>query len=181
MTHIIELDRHVSGITNYNNNLIIICNKPMNNPSSVHMIDMSGKILWTTATDSKDKNLFGCTWFLTTCSGDDGDTVIVTDWVRQAITVLDAATGKVVKVCDVKGKTPRGVTVDDNGNVYVCYDSGEITVWLRDMQEETRLSKYLKFPCAMVYNRRRSELVVASVADHTDYFNFIHRFKISAM
>ena len=186
MTRIIKLDRLVSGITNYKNNLIIICYmyESKVSPHSVQMIDMRGKNLWTTTTDAEGKNLFDRAWFLTTCSGDDGDIVIVTDWQKQTITVLDAAAGKVVKVCDVKGKAPRGVTVDDNGNVYVCYHSGEITMWSRGMQEETRLttgSEYLKFPRAMAYNSRRSELVVKSTANRTDYCDFIHRFKISAM
>ena len=184
MTRIIKRDRFVCGITNYNKNLIIICCKSKESPRSVQMIDMTGKILWTTTTDTEGKNLFDWTRFLITYSGDDGDTVIVTDWAKQTITVLDAATGKFVKVCDVKGKKPWGVTVDDNGNVFVCYQSGEITVWSRGMQEETCLttgSNYLEFPCAMVYKSRRSELVVTSAAKDTDYCDFIRRFKISAM
>ena len=184
MTRIIKRDRFVSGITNYNNNLIIICYKSKESPRSVQMIDMTGKILWTTTSDTEGKNLFDCARLLTTCSGDDCDTVIVTDWKGHTITVLDAGTGKFVKVCDVKGKKPRGMTVDDNGNVFVCYDSGEITVWSRGMQEEIRLTtgiKYLEFPDAMAYNSRRSELLVTSAAKDTDYCDFIHRFKISAM
>ena len=169
---------------NYNNNLIIICNETLESPRLVQMIDMGGKILWTTTTDSEGKNLFDYALFLTTCSGDDCDTVIVTDCVKQTITVLDAGTGNVVKVCDVKGKKPVGVTADDNGNVFVCHGSGEMAVWSRGMQKETCLttgSKYLKFPDAMVYNSRRSELVVTSAAKESDYCDFIHRFKISAV
>ena len=45
----------------------------------------------------------------------------MSDWGKQTITVLEADTGKLVKVCDVGGRTPRGLTVDDNGNVFVCY------------------------------------------------------------
>ena len=184
MKRIIKLDWYVRGITNYNNNLIIICCESRESPRSVQMIDINGKILWKTTTDSQGKNLFYRARFLTTCSGDDFDTVIVTDRQKQTITVLDAGTGKVVKICDVKGKVPRGVTVDDNGSVYVCYQSGEITVWSRGMQEETRLTtknKYLMFPCAMAYNGGRSELVVTSTAKDNDLLDLIHRFKISAI
>ena len=122
--------------------------------------------------------------FLTTCSGDDGDTVIITNEVKQAITVIDAGTGKVVKVCNVTGKKPLGVTADNNGNVYVCYESGEITVWSKGMKKETRLTtgnKYLKCPLAMAYNNKRSELVLTSDACSSEYCDFIHRFKILAM
>ncbi|MEW8547537.1 MAG: SMP-30/gluconolactonase/LRE family protein [Candidatus Thiodiazotropha sp.] len=184
LKRIIKTEQYVWCITVYNNNLVIACYTSGDSPRSVQMIDMRGKVLWTTTTDSEGKNLFDCAWYLTTCSSDDGDMVIVTDVKKQTITVLDASTGKVVKVCDVKGKKPVGVTVDDNGNVFVCYWSGEITVWSRDMQEETRLitvSEYLKYPWAMAYNRRRSELVLTSSTNNTDYCDFIHRFRISIM
>ena len=184
LKRIVKTKQYVWGITAYNNNLIVTCATSEEIPRSVQMIDMSGKVLWTAKTDSGGKDLFDWPRFLTTCSSDDGDTVIVTDPDKQTITVLDTGTGKVVKVCDVKGKEPRGVTRDDNGNVYVCYLSGDVTVWSRDMQEETLLttgSDYLKFPCAMAYNRRRSELVVTSNAADTDYRNFIYRYKFSAI
>ena len=184
MARIIKLDRYVYGITNYNKNLIIICFESNKSPCSVQMIDINGEILWTTTADSKGETLFEWASFLTTCSGDDGDTVLITDWGKQAIILLDAGTGKVVNVCDVTGKEPSGVTVDDNGNVFVCYESGEITAWSRGMREETRLtteSKYLKFSLAWAYNNRALELVVTSRVKHADYCNSIHRYKISVV
>ena len=182
LKRIVKTKQYVWGITAYNNNLIVTFDTSYERPRSVQMIDMSGKVLWTATTDSRGKDLFDYANVLTTCSSDDGNTVIITDDDKQTITVLDTGTGKVVKVCDVKGKKPCGVTVDDNGKVYVTYLSGEITVWSRDMQEETLLtpgSDYLKFPYAMAYNRRRSELVVTSTADNTDYGDFIHCYRIS--
>ena len=44
--------------------------------------------------------------------------------------VLDAQSGHAINVSDVKGKRPRGVTVDDNGSIYVCHISSEIGVCL---------------------------------------------------
>ena len=184
LKRIIRTEQYVWGITAYNNNLIVTCATSNERPRSVQMIDMRGKVLWTTTTESTGKNLFDNARFLTTCFSDDGDTVVITDWAKEAITLLDTGTGKVVKVCNVAGKKPGGVTVDDNRNVYVCYWSGEVTVWSRDMQAETLLtpgSDYLQCPLAMAYNRRPSELVVTSLADDTSYRNFIHRYKISAM
>ena len=184
LKRIIKTKQNVVGITAFNNNLIVTCGTFGETPRSVQMIDMRGKVLWTATTDSRGKYLFYCAIFLTTCSSDDGDTVIVTDRDKQTITVLDTGTGKVVKVCDVKGKKPTNVTVDDNGNVYVCYEAGEISVWSRDMQEETFLitgSDYLQCPFAMAYNRGRSELVVTSNAADTVYRNFIYRYKLSAI
>ena len=184
MTHTIKLNRFVWGITNYKNNLIIICCKSNDCPRSVQMIDIDGKILWTATKDSGGKNLFDRARFLTTCSYDDGSSVIVTDRRKQTITVLDAGTGQLVKVCNVKGKSPCGVTADDKGNVYVCYYSGDISLFSRGMQEETLLtteSKYLKNPFAMTYNNRRLELVLTSEAYGTDYYDFIRRFKVSSL
>ena len=180
----IKTKQYVWGITAFNNNLIVTCDPSEERPRSVQMIDMRGKVLWTATTDSRGKDLFDYARFLTTCSSDDGDTVIVTDRDKQTITVLDAGTGKVVKVCDVKGKEVRGVTVDDNEKVYACYRSGEISVWSRGMQEETLLtpgSDYLKLPYSMAYNRRRSELVVTSASVDYDYRNLIYRYKFSAI
>ena len=181
LKRIIKTKQYAFGISAYNNDLIVTCGTSVARPRSVQMINMRGHVLWTTTTDYRGKDLFYCAWFVTTCSSDDGDAVIVTDHDKQTITVLDAGTGKVVKVCDVKGKKPRGVTVDDNGNVYVCYWSGEISVWSRGMQEETLLtpeSEYLQSPWAMTYNRRRSELVLTTGFLDPDYQNFIYRHKI---
>ena len=182
LKRIITMEQYLWGITATKNNLVVTCDTSTKGPRSVQMIDMRGKVLWTTTTDTEGKNLFECARFLTTCSGDDCDTVIVTDWVKQTITVLDAATGKVVKVCDVKGKNPNGVTVDDNGNVFVCYDSGKITVWSKSMEVERCLvsgSAGLEFPCAMTYNSRRRELLLSSRFEDTEYRDFIHRYSIS--
>ena len=184
LKRIIKTKHYVWGITAFDNSLIVTFDTSTEIPRSVQMIDMRGKVLGTAKTDSRGKDLFGCAGFLTTCSSDDGYTLIVADRDKQTITVLDIGTGKVVKICDVKGKQPVGVTVDDNGNVYVCYRSGEISVWSRDMQVETLLtpgSDYLLCPLAIAYNRRRSELVVTSDAADTVYRNFIYRYKLSAI
>ena len=182
LKRIITMEQYVWGITATKNNLVVTCDTSSESPRSVQMIDMGGKVLWTTTAATEDKNLFECARFLTTYSGDDCDTVIVTDRNRQTITVLDAGTGKVVKVCNVKGETPRGVTVDDNGNVYVCYDSGEITVWSKSMEVERCLvsgSAGLEFPCVMAYNSRRRELLLSSSSNSIDYCDFIYRYSIS--
>ena len=183
LKHIIKTEQNVWGITSYNNNLIITCDTSADRPRSVQMIDMRGKVLWTATMNSEGKKLFEHARFLTTCSGDDGDIVIVTDKKKPNVTVLDAGSGKVVNVSDVKRKKPRGVTVDDNGNVYMCYKTGEITVSSIGMLVETSLTtgrKFLKLPWAMAYNSTRSELVLTSDASDSDYSDFIHRFEISA-
>ena len=190
LKRIMTTEQYVGGITVYKNNLIVTCDKSADGFRSVQMIDMRGKVLWTKTIDAEGKKLFAWVktsksntisdwaWFLTTCSRDDDDTVIITDWKKQSITVLDAGTRKVVKVCDVIGKVPYGVTADDNGNVYVCYKSGDISVWSTTMEVEKSLvsgSAFLKSPLAIACNRMRGELLLSS----TENSNFIHRYRIS--
>ena len=150
----IRLDRGVRGITVYNKNLILACYE------SVIMINMEGRILWST--ESLPQQLFSGARYLTVRSGSGPDTVLVSDSGKQTITVLEADTGKLVKVCDVGGREPWGLTVDDNGNVFVCHP-GEIRVWSRNMEERSlTIHGKLEFnPDAIVYCRKRQQLIVA--------------------
>ena len=163
----IRLDRKAGGISVYNNQLILACG------TSVIMINMEGRILWSI--ESLPQQLFSGAQYLTVRSGSGPDTVLVSDWDKQTITVLEADTGKLVKVCDVGGRQPRGLTVDDNGNVFVCYRyPGEIRVWSRNMEERSlTIHGKLEFiPGAIVYCRKRQQLIVTnSVFDDCIYCN----------
>ena len=171
----------VGGITTYQNSLIITCDESVEKLRAVQMIDMDGNIVWTVTKDKHGCNLFDLRRFLTTRCSKDGETLIVTDVGKQSIFIIDALSGEVVKVCLVKGREPRGVCVDCCGNVYVCYKSGEITVWSRNMSEERCLvndTEQLDCPLAMVYDRMRSELLVTSSSLTQEQFcNFMHRYK----
>ena len=164
----IRLDRCVHGITGYKRNLILACGE------SVLMINLKGQILWSTDALSE---LFDCARYLTVQCGSGTDIVIVSDVNKHTITVLEADSG-MVKVCDVKGSEPRGVTVDDNGNIYVCYESGEISVWSGNMEEKClTIHGGLGFePRAIVYSSRLQQLIVTSY----DYDDFIYNYKISS-
>ena len=167
----IRLDRGVHGITVYNKNLILACGE------SVIMINMEGRILWST--DSRSQQLFSEAEYLTVRSGSGPDTVLVSDWRKQTITVLKADTGKLVKVCHVGGGPPLGLTVDDNGNVFVCYlYPGEIRVWSRNMEERSlTIHGKLEFdPWTIVYCRKRQQLIVTN----WDADNCIYYYKISS-
>ena len=143
------------------------------------MINMEGRILWST--ESLPQQLFSWAQFLTVRSGSGPDTVLVSDWGKQTITVLEADTGKLVKVCDVGGRRPQGLTVDDNGNVFVCYrNPGEIRVWSRNMEERSlTIHGKLEFnPRAIVYCRKRQQLIVTNWEWFGD--NCIYNYKISS-
>ena len=168
----IRLDRQAGGISVYNNQLILACR------TSVILINMEGRILWST--ESLPQQLFSAAWYLTVRSGSGPDTVLVSDLVKQTITVLEADTGKLVKVCDVGGREPGGLTVDDNGNVFVCYQwPGEIRVWSRNMEERSlTIHGKLEFtPVAIVYCRKRQQLIVTN---YSDYDDCIYNYKISS-
>ena len=116
--------------------------------------------------------------FLTVRSGSGPDTVLVSDWRKQTITVLEADTGKLVKVCDVGGRWPRGLTVDDNGNVFVCYYPGGIRVWSGNMEERSlTIHGKLEFNAGViVYCRKRQQLIVANCFRD----NCVYNYKISS-
>ena len=160
----ISLQRFVCGIQSYNNNLIITCATSLYSPPrSVEMINMTGQVLWSTA--SHPNPLFDRALYLTVRSGSGPDTVIISDWRKQTITVLEADSGNLVKVCNVRGREPQGLTLDDNGNTYVCYTSGDVSVWSGNMDVETSLSLQgglVSNPQPMVYSSRRHEIILTS-------------------
>ena len=154
----ISLQRDVWGIQSYNNNLIITCDTSGDSVRSVEMINMKGQVLWSTA--SHPNPLFVCAQYLTVRSGSGPDSVIISDPRKQTITVLEAASGNLVKVCNVRGRQPLGLTLDDNGNTYVCYTSGDVSVWSGNMDVETSLplqGGVVSIPLAMVYSSRRQK------------------------
>ena len=154
----ISLQRYVYGIQSYNNNLIITCGTSVDSIRSVEMINMKGQVLWST--DSHPNPLFDWALYLTVRSGSGPDSVIISDLRKHTITVLEADSGNLVKVCNVRGR-PLGLTLDDNGNTYVCYKSGNVSVWSGNMDVETSLSLQgglVSDPRAMVYSSRRQEI-----------------------
>ena len=162
----ISLDRDTWGITCYKNNLIIAC------AHSVRMINMEGELQWST--DFHDEQLFVEALYLTVRSGFGPATVLVSDWQKDTITVLDADSGKLIKVCDVEGRMmPYEITVDNYGTVYVVYHlSQEIGVWSGEMVERYRTTpgQLGCAPCTICYSTRRQELIVGGVSDRIYYY-----------
>ena len=160
----ISLDRPALRITCYKNNLIIACG------DSVRMINMEGEIQWST--DFHDEQLFVAAWYLTVRSGFGPATVLVSDWQKDTITVLDAESGKLIKVCDER-RGPMGITVDNHGTVYVLYRRArEIGVWYGEMVERDRttLGQMGFDPRIIFYSTRRQELIVGGWSDRIYYY-----------
>ena len=177
----IQLEYFVWGLAAYKNNLIITCHTSPLKPRYVQLIDQKGLIIWTAIFDPDCRRLFRYPRFLAVRSVAGSDTVVVTDQHKNNITVLDAGSGKLLKVCDVKGKTPQGVAVDKSGNVYISYWSDEICVWDGEKPEERSLvsdNKDLKSPFALVYNNKKNELLVTSSSYKSQFCDFLHHYHI---
>ena len=161
----ISLDISVRGITCYKNNLIITC------ADSVRMINMEGELQWST--DSPDEQLFVMPWYLTVGSGFGPATVVVSDWRKNTITVLDADSGKLIKVCDVEGRMPAGITGDNCGTVYVLYSrTRDIGVWYGEMVERYRTTpgQFDFVPWTICYSIRGQELIVGGESDRISHY-----------
>ena len=163
----VELPFTVRGIVPYEDKLLVTRAWPTpTSPPSVKLIDQTGRVYWSADTDQQGQELFSVPWSVT-CYDDGGSAaVIVSDWSKHTLTVLNADTGDVITRRQVEEKSPRGVTTDTAGNIYVCYGSpGEVAVLSKDLsQEKVLLSKrdgLSRAPQAIVYNSVDHQLLVS--------------------
>ena len=123
----------VEGISKYGEKLAVTSYSP--EPSSVKLIDKTGRDYWSMSTDDQGQSLFNNPLYVT--SDIERSTVTVTDWGNKTLTVLNGDTGDVIKRRSVKDKSPAGVTSGPFGNIYVCYKyTREVAVLTGDMSEE---------------------------------------------
>ena len=176
----VELPFTVLGLAPYEDKLLVIT--PLSDPSpSVALIDLCGRVYWSTHTDQHGQPLFSWPEYVTCCDDGGSTAVIVSDKGNSTLTVLNADTGDVITRRQVKGKGPRGVTTDTAGNLYVCYYStGEVAVLTKDLsQENVLLSKRHRLsrePQAIVYNAVAHQLLVSN--DSGDSSNTVDCFKL---
>ena len=137
-------------------------------PSSIELIDRTGKVYWSTDTDQRGQELFTTPRYVT-CFEDGGSTtVIVSDYAKDTLTMLNADTGDVIIRRKVADKCPEGVTADMAGNIYVCYHSThEVAVLSKDLTETRILLSdrdgLSSNPQAIVYNAVDHQLLVSNV------------------
>ena len=179
----------VSGITPYKDKLIVTC--PYTSPPSVKLIDLTGRVYWSTDTDQKrstfftrifrNPNFFHTPLYVTCYDDEDSAAVIVSDWGNHTLTVLNAETGDVITRRQVDSKGPKGVTNDTVGNIYVCYwYTNEVAVLSEDLLEEKILmsgrDRLSWFP---LY--RRPQAIVYDSVDHQllmSYGEYVSCFKL---
>ena len=165
----------VTGITACDNNYVVIRG---NEPKCVKMVDPSGQELWSTAVDDNDQELFERPHSVATHLYKDMQVVLVTDWGKETLTVLDAKNGDFIKCVDMKGTALRGVTTDNDGNIYLCNTKkSEIAIYSSNLETGRVLlsgNKLQPEPIGVSYNRFTDELFVSYRGS-----DVINRFKLS--
>ena len=155
----------VRGISRYNDKLVVT--SPYSNPASVKLIDQTGRVYWSVSSDQQGQPLFSEPWYVSSPGGGRSSTVIITDWSKHTLTLLNGDTGEVITRCQLKEKKcPRGVTTDTTGNVYVCnWMTGEIAVLSGDLSEEkillSRQDGLSGTPQAIVYDDEAHQLILS--------------------
>ena len=160
----IKLPFTVRGVTPYRDKLIVT--SLSTSPSSVKLIDRSGRVYWSTDIDKNGRPLFTRPWYVS-CS--DGGAAIVSD-NNNILTVMNAETGDIITRCHVKWKGLTGVTADTAGNIYVCYhNTGEVAVLAKDLSREkillSRKGGLANFPQAIVYHAKDHQLLVSNASE----------------
>ena len=172
----VSLGYKVLGITAYKDRLVVT---PSTTPRSVRMIDMNGKVVWSVTKGPDNQELFDVPKYIVTSKINDTETVIVTDWRKETLTLLNANNGSLLKIVDMKGTGPLGITVDNNGNIFVaCYIKSEICVWSNDFTKSRTLisGKDLEMvPECIAYSRSTDTLYIG----YNTYCDYIERFQLS--
>ena len=166
----------VLAIAPYSDKLVVTT---CTTPPSVRMIDMNGKEVWSVTKGPDNQELFYVPRCIVTSKINDTETVIVTDWRKEALTLLNANNGSLLKIVDMKGKWPCGITVDNNGNIFVaCYKTSEICVWSNDFtKSRTLISRkdLEREPNCIAYSSSTDTLYIG----YYEGCGYIERFQLS--
>ena len=172
----VSLSYNVLGITAYKDRLVVTADTT---PPSVRMIDMNGKEVWSVSKGPDNQQLFDVPDFILTSKINDTETVIVSDCGKETLTLLNANNGSLLKIVDMEGKLPNGITVDNNDNIFVaCYNTREICVWSNDFTKSRTLisQKDLDLaPDCIAYSCSTDTLYISSFGD----CDYIERFQLS--
>ena len=152
----------VDGISQYGEKLAVTSHSP--EPTSVKLIDKTGRVYWSVSTDGQGQSLFSNPKNVT--SDIEKNTITVTDWWSNTLTVLNGDTGDVIKRRSVKDKWPQGITTGPSGNIYVCYrDTSEVAELTEDLVEERILLSQQDglgdTPFAIAYDKRCGQLITS--------------------
>ena len=152
----------VDGISQYREKLVVTSCSLIT--SSVKLIDKTGRVYWSVSTDDQGQSLFSQPRYVT--SDIERNTVTVTDYGNNTLTVVNGDTGDVIKRRSVKHKYPEGVTTGPSGNIYVCYyDTREVAELTGDLAEERILLSQQDGlgvgPWSIVYDKSCGQLIIS--------------------
>ena len=171
----LPLNYWVVGIASYNGELVVT---RFDEPQSVKLINMDGQEVWSVSKGPDGQQLFASPYDVVVQTIDGKDTVIVSDWDRESLTLLDASNGELLKVVDTKGKGPCGMTVNKFGNILVCYfKASKVHVYSSDFTKSAILltkKDIHEKPYNLAYNRSTCTLFVGYSRNKQ-----VDRFKIS--
>ena len=126
-----KLRYRIHAMTHYNGKLVATCDT---SPKSTRMMHLTGGTIWSADVDESGQNLFLIPSDISKTTINHTDVIVVTDNGKDRLVLLTADRGVVITTIDVLGKTPHGITADNYGNFYVCYNyTGEISVWSNDL------------------------------------------------
>ena len=171
----VSLIFNIYDLAVYNNKLIVTT---WFETKGVKMLDLEGHEIWSTSLDSIGEQHLPYLAFVITRVINNTETVIVTDVNNDQIVFLDANNGKRIKTINETGRGPRGLAVDHDGNVYICYrTTSEISVWSPDFSRIRILLTNRQLqgkPLSIVYSRVTGELFIS-------YFqsNVVDRFQVT--
>ena len=172
-----QLGYTVLGITTtHKDNLVVTARTT---PPSVRMIDTNGKEVWSVSKGPDNQQLFDTPYYIVTSKINDTETVIVSDRLKETLTLLNANNGSLLKIVDMQGTGPLGITVDNNGNIFVaCNITSEICVWSNDFTKSRTLisRKELEMePRCIAYSRSTDTLYISYYedCDYIERFNFL--------
>lgn len=161
----LKLDFDCNGISTLRENLIVtsITEK------LARLINIKGEVIWTAFTDTCGNKLFEWPWYVET--NKESNKIYISDRGKSTITTLDG-NGKVMSVRDVRGKGPRGIVLDDVGNMYVChYMTDELEIISTDYARDRRvlLAKQdgIKHPQSLCYDEEKGQLLLS--ANNSDF------------
>ena len=158
-------DRVIS-ITSLNDKMIFI---PFGQ-NYVKMIDQDGQQVWSIAKGPDGQLLFKRPCSVKIQRLKDKDVVVVSDWGKKSIFLLDATNGALLKTIDTAGKDCHGLTVDSNGNNFVCCkDIREICFRSSDFERSAvvlRDSHIKPNPVLIEYNWNTHVIFVAYSNSH---------------
>ena len=156
----LKLRYNIIAMTSRNDNLFVTCST---DPETTKKISIGGEELWSVSAYGSGRDLFSLPWGIATTIIDKTVVVIVTDWDKNTLTLLEAETGILMRTVDVEGKAPYGITVDSDGNAYICcLNTLEICVWSNGFKEsKVLLSKLGEPPRYIVYSRVNDSLYIA--------------------